>query len=226
MVRNEPATGKGEQTRQEIFESALALFREHGFDATTMQQVADRAGVAKGAAYYYYPSKEAIVQAYYDLLQTGQEQSCERAFAKSKSLKSRLAVAMLSKFDLVQYDRGLLGVVFRYTGEPAHPLSCLGKGTEDIRRRSIQVFRDAIALELLPTDLKELLPVALWALQMGLLILFLYDETPHQQRTRNLANGALDLTLKFLLLAKLPVLKPVRTRIANLLRAADLLPNP
>jgi len=114
-------------------------------------------------------------------------------------------------------------VVFRYTGEPEHPLSCLGRGTAAIRLRSIQVFRDAIAEEKLPKDLRELLPLALWALQMGLLVMFLYDTSEDQRRTRRMADGALHLTLKLLGLAKLPILKPFRTKVLGLLREADLL---
>ena len=64
MVKNEPSTAKGEQTREAIYQAALDLFRENGFDAATMQQIADRARVAKSAAYYYFASKEAIIQAY------------------------------------------------------------------------------------------------------------------------------------------------------------------
>jgi hypothetical protein len=59
---------------------------------------------------------------------------------------------------------------------------------------------------------------------MGLLVMFLYDGSEGQRRTRMLADGALDLTLKLLVLAKLPVLKPVRTKILALLRDAELLP--
>ena len=224
MVKNDPATDKGEQTRSQIFASALALFREQGFDSTTMQSIAAHAGVVKSAAYYYFPSKEAIIQAYYEKVQAEQERLCQEAFGKSSDLKLRLATAMHSKFDLARNDRRLLGVVFRYTGEPEHPLSCLGRGTAEIRRRSTQVFRDAIAAEKLPKDLQELLPVALWALQMGLLVMFLYDSSEDQVRTRRLADGSLALTLKLLGLAKLPVLKPVRSRILALLREADLLP--
>ncbi len=223
MVKTDPATDKGEQTRRHIFESALELFREKGFDLTTMQEIADRARVVKSAAYYYFPSKEAIIQAYYETLQAEQERICKEAFVQSKDLKIRLPITMHAKFDLVRNDRKLLGVVFRYTGEPDHPLSCLGKGTAEIRRRSTQVFRDAIADEKLPKDLRELLPVALWALQMGLLVMFLYDSSENQRRTRRMADGTLDLTLKLLTLAKLPVLKPVRTRVLSLLREADLL---
>jgi AcrR family transcriptional regulator len=224
MVKSDPTTDKGEQTRQHIFRTALELFRDQGFDATTMQEIALRSGVAKGATYYYFPGKEAIIQAYYETIQAEQEQICSQAFAGSASLKARLSIAMHSKFDLAKEDRKLLGVVFRYTGEPGHPLSCLGDGTAEIRRRATQVFRDAIAKEKMPKDLQLLLPVALWALQMGLLVMFLYDLSVEQRRTRRLATGAIDLTLKLLGMAKLPVLKPVRTRILALLVEAELVP--
>ncbi len=65
MVKNDLATDKGGQTRRQIFESALELFREKGFDSTTMQEIAAHARVVKSAAYYYFPSKEAIIQAYF-----------------------------------------------------------------------------------------------------------------------------------------------------------------
>jgi len=223
MFKNDPPTGKGEQTRQHIFDCALALFRENGFDQTTMQQIAARAGAVKSAAYYYFPGKEAIIQAYYERVQGEQERICGEVFAQTADLKARLAAAMHSKFDLARDDRRLLGVVFRYTGEPSHPLSCLGTGTAEIRRRSIAVFAQAISRERMPKDLAQLLPLALWALQMGLLVMFLYDESAEQQRTRRMADGALDLTLKLLALARLAVLKPVRTRVLALLEDAGLL---
>jgi AcrR family transcriptional regulator len=224
MVKSDPSTEKGEQTRRQIFASALQLFRERGFDSTTMQEIAQHAMVAKSAAYYYFPSKEAIIQTYYETVQSEQERLCHKVFSETRDLKTRLATALHTKLDLAKDDRNLLGVVFRYTGEPEHPLSCLGQGTAEIRRRATQVFRDAIDAEKLPGDLKELLPVALWAFQMGLLIMFLYDSSENQRRTRRLADGGLDLTLKLLGLARLPILKPIRTRVLLLLRQAELLP--
>ncbi len=59
---------------------------------------------------------------------------------------------------------------------------------------------------------------------MGLLVMFLYDDSSDQQRTRKTADGALDLTLKLLAVAKLPVLKPIRAKILALLRNSELLP--
>ena len=222
IAASQPATDKGGQTRRHIFRCALELFRVQGFEATTMKQIAVKAGVAKGAAYYYFPGKEALIQAYYETIQTEQERICAEVFAEEESLKERLMVAMHSKLDLAKDDRKLLGVVFRYTGEPGHPLSCLGKRTAPMRRRATQVFRDAMDGVKLPKDLKILLPVALWAMQMGLLVMFLYDESKGQVRTRRLATGALTLTLKLLVLAKLPVLKPVRVKVLGLLTEAGL----
>jgi AcrR family transcriptional regulator len=224
MFKNEPPTTKGEQTRTAILETALELFRDRGFDSTTMQDIAVAAGVAKSAAYYYFPSKEAIVTAYYDAIQTEQERLCAEIFAQTSDRRRRLEAALMTKFDLAHNDRKLLGIIFRYAGEPAHPLSCLGEATADVRQRAMRSFSDALSVERLPKDLEQLLPLALWSLQMGLLVLFLYDSTKGQQRTRRLAAGALALTEKLLTLAKLPVLKPVRTRLLTLLSEADLLP--
>jgi AcrR family transcriptional regulator len=58
-------TAKAERTRAAILESALTLFRERGFDATTMREVARRAGVSSSNAYYYFASKDHLVQGFY-----------------------------------------------------------------------------------------------------------------------------------------------------------------
>lgn len=220
------STAKGEHTRTDIFQSALQLFRENGFDATTMRDIAAHSGVALGAAYYYFPSKEAIIQAYYNAVQAEHDHLLTAALADGKlDLRERIRFVLKSKLEILQKDRRLLGVVFRYTGEPDHPLSCLGPGTAQTRKESIEVFSRAIGDERLPKDLRQLLPVALWSLQMGLLILFIYDESPKQQRTHRLMEGALDLTMRLLSLARIPILKPIRGKVLSLLVDNDLLPD-
>ena len=47
----------------EILAAALALFAAHGFAATRLEDVADRAGVSKGTIYLYFPTKEALFRA-------------------------------------------------------------------------------------------------------------------------------------------------------------------
>ncbi|HJV63037.1 MAG TPA: TetR/AcrR family transcriptional regulator [Albitalea sp.] len=48
---------------QELLDAALQLFVEKGFAATRSEEVAARAGVAKGTLYLYYPSKEDLLKA-------------------------------------------------------------------------------------------------------------------------------------------------------------------
>ncbi|MDF2711885.1 MAG: TetR family transcriptional regulator [Nonomuraea muscovyensis] len=51
---------KKEQTRQRIAEVALRLFAERGYDAVTVAEVAEAAGVAKVTLFSYFPSKECL----------------------------------------------------------------------------------------------------------------------------------------------------------------------
>lgn len=54
---------KGEVTRLAIEEAALSLYLEQGYHATSMRQVADRAGLALGGIYNHFKSKEEIFEA-------------------------------------------------------------------------------------------------------------------------------------------------------------------
>jgi len=69
MNQQNPPTGsrmerKKEDTRQKIILLALKLFREQGLGATTMEQIAIEADIAKGTLYSYFPVKEAILDEY------------------------------------------------------------------------------------------------------------------------------------------------------------------
>jgi AcrR family transcriptional regulator len=52
-----------EQRRKEICAAALELFSSKGFHETTMEEVANAAGVAKGTIYLYFESKEHLLLA-------------------------------------------------------------------------------------------------------------------------------------------------------------------
>ena len=52
---------KKHATRLAIHEAGMLLFAEHGFTATTVDAIADAAGVSRATVFTYFPSKEEIV---------------------------------------------------------------------------------------------------------------------------------------------------------------------
>ncbi|MDO0928107.1 TetR family transcriptional regulator [Streptomyces sp. TG1A-8] len=55
-------TRRREATRQRLYEAAVTLIAEQGFSATTVDEIADRAGVAKGTVYYNFASKSVLFE--------------------------------------------------------------------------------------------------------------------------------------------------------------------
>ncbi|MEH2347452.1 MAG: TetR/AcrR family transcriptional regulator [Nostoc sp.] len=52
--------------REHLVDTALALFSEQGYDATSIKQIAARAGVAVGLLYHYFPSKSEVMRAVWE----------------------------------------------------------------------------------------------------------------------------------------------------------------
>jgi AcrR family transcriptional regulator len=217
-------TPKGVATREKLFETSLDLFRTRGFERTTMRDVAAAADMSLGAAYHYFDSKDAIVAEYYDEIQRLHAERVRAGIAQTPALADRLKLALHAKLDILHADRPLLGALLRYTGEPSHPLSFLGAGTRELQFRSMAVFADALGDAPMPEDIRALAPLLLWAMHMGMLLFFLYDESPRQRRTRALVDRAVDLFVLALKVAKLPPLRPLRTRVRTMLDEAGLIP--
>jgi len=61
---NTPSGGstRREATRQKLYEAAVTLIAEQGFSATTVDEIAERAGVAKGTVYYNFASKSVLFE--------------------------------------------------------------------------------------------------------------------------------------------------------------------
>jgi AcrR family transcriptional regulator len=57
-----PQRTRRETTRQKLYEAAVTLIAEQGFSATSVDQIAERAGVAKGTVYYNFDSKTALFE--------------------------------------------------------------------------------------------------------------------------------------------------------------------
>jgi AcrR family transcriptional regulator len=54
---------QAQERRSQLIDTALALFAEKGVDATTIKDIAERAGVAQGLVYHYFASKDDLFDA-------------------------------------------------------------------------------------------------------------------------------------------------------------------
>ncbi len=219
---------KPQDTREHILHTALTLFREKGFEASTMRDIAARSDMSLGAAYYYFPSKESIVLAFYEQVQKEHRIHVQELLPDCTSFRERLGVLFQTKLDIIKDDRNLLGALLRYMGEPGHPVSVLGRQTWNIREDSRELIVEAIADEDVDDDLRDLVVAALWGVQMSLILYALYDYSPNLARTRRLTDGVLDIFVQLLGMASMPilqpVLRPVRAHLLSLLRESRLLP--
>ena len=58
-----PAGGRREATRRKLFEAAVTLISEQGYGDTTVDEIAEQAGVAKGTVYYNFSGKSELYAA-------------------------------------------------------------------------------------------------------------------------------------------------------------------
>jgi AcrR family transcriptional regulator len=212
---------KSEETRMRILNAALDLFREKGFEATTMREIAIRAGVATGAAYYYFDSKDAIVLAFYRQAAEEMTPQLEEVLEGTTDIRKRLAGILDVKLSYFEPSRRLLGALAAHT-DPAHPLSPFSHDTGEIREHDIDLFRRAISESRLsvPDDLSAILPRLMWMYQMGIILYWIHDRSPQQAKTRALLQKSLHLVVRLIQLSGLPLMRPLRRQVIELFNAA------
>nr|AUN37711.1 transcriptional regulator, TetR family [uncultured bacterium] len=184
-MKGEGTKTKSDATRGRILEAALELFRDRGFEATTMREIAAAAGVATGAAYYYFDSKDAIVLAFYDQAQKEMADRLEEVLAGSRDLTERLRGILEVKLDYFEPSRGFLGALSVHT-DPRHPLSPFSAQTREIRENDMRFFERAVegSRVRVPKDLQAYLPRLLWMYQMGVILFWIHDGSAGQKKTR------------------------------------------
>jgi AcrR family transcriptional regulator len=211
-------TARAEDTRRKIYEAAMELFREKGFEPTTMRDIAAKAGVALGGAYYYFSAKDAIVLAFYGEMQEQSNVPVLEALAGRKKLKERIQCILEKRLELLEPNRKFCAALFRHAPDSADPLSPFSDETRPIREGAIEHMRIAVdgSDAKVPSDLKPRLPYLLWLYQMALIMFWLYDRSPNQERTRRLMEKSLGLLVNLLRISALPLMKPLRKTVLEL----------
>ena len=78
-VPKRPGYKKSEESRRQVLDAAIAMLAERGLAATSIQDIADAAGLSKGAVHYHFESKD-------ELLQCVLERCCESVEARVRAV--------------------------------------------------------------------------------------------------------------------------------------------
>ena len=218
-------TQKGDQTKALILQTALEIFRERGYEETTMRAIAEKAGLSLGNAYYYFHSKEYLIQAFYQRLHDEHLAVALPALEKKDSLKARLLTVMRLRIDVMKPYHQFAGVLFKTAAHPESPLNPFSDESDPVRQQSMDLFARVVegAKAHIPKDLKAELPYLLWVYQMGIVLFWIHDRSPHHRRTYRLIDHTVELLDKLIHLASNPLLRPLRKqalRLVDEIRAA------
>jgi AcrR family transcriptional regulator len=212
-------TLKGDQTKALILETALEMFSERGYEKTTMRAVAQKANVSLGNAYYYFRSKEFLIQAFYQRLHDAHLAAALPALENERTLKARLLTVMRTKMDTMKPYHEFAGVLFKTAAHPQSPLNPFSDETDPVRDQSIQLFEKVLESEKIriPKDLGAELPYLLWVYSMGIVLFWIHDSSRGHRRTYRLIDHTVDLLDKLIHLASNPFMRPLRKQALRLI---------
>ena len=210
---------KSEQTRAVILETALELFSEKGYEETTMRAIAEKAGVSLGNAYYYFRSKEHLIQAFYDRLHQRHRETCRAILERERTLKGRLLAVMRQLLTNMAPYHQFAGVLFRTAADPRSPLNPFSPESEAVRKESIEWFAEILkgTKTKIPTDLAGELPFLLWLYHMGITLFWIHDSSPKQSKTWRLMEQTAEMITRLISIASLPLMRPFRKSTLRLL---------
>lgn len=212
-----PRQERGQETRRRIIDVALELFREQGYDGTTMRMIASEAGVSLGNTYYYFKSKEDLILEFYDQLQTAHSARAEEVLATETELEERLRGVVRAWVDEAAPYQEFAGKFFRNAADPKSPLSPFSQESGPVRDSSIALFGRVLSGTKVSPLVKDELPELLWLYMMGIVLFWVHDDSPGNAKTYALVNRATPLVVKLVNLTRYRLLRSAVEDVKRLL---------
>jgi len=123
-------------TRSRILDVALELFTEHGFEGTTLQQIADRLGFTKAALYYHFRSKDDLLDALVTPVIAGLDEVLDAHDGLTHTPAQRRRF-MQDYVDYLLRNRRLIAYMARDLATVAHPVIAAGSAERRARTEAM-----------------------------------------------------------------------------------------
>jgi AcrR family transcriptional regulator len=204
-----PETARGEQTRRLVVDTAVRLFGEQGYEKTTMRAIAKAAGLSVGNAYYYFPTKDHLVQEFYRRIQEQHRDASAAVLATETTFAGRLTGVCLAGLDVMGPYHSFAGKFIRTAVEPGSPLSPFSAESVPAKDISLTMFRQLVDGSPIKVDneLRAELPELLWLGYLGITLYWVHDTSDGQAKTRHLVDAAVPLVDRLVRMSRLPMLR-------------------
>ena len=220
--------GRGSETRERLVQTALRLFREDGFQATTMRRIATEAGVSLGNAYYYFGSKDDLVQELYLTIQREHRELARPRLRTGASLTENLRTVLHAGIDVMTPYQEFGGTFLTVALPPSARSSPFSADSGDARAQAIGLMREVVTSSRGRPGgvLLDRLPTLLWLAYLGVTLHWVTDTSPDQVRTRRLIDGLAPIVARLVGLARLPVGRRLVTDVGALMDLVGAPPDP
>ena len=210
---------RGPRTRRLIEQVAHQLFLQKGFNQTSMLDIAEQAHVAPATVHYHFATKEEIVFGFYRASLDQFERSAQEICAESSQLEKRLRRLMATKLLELRPYRSFMKSLLRFSLDPDSPISPFSPKSREIRDRVVGVFARALdgCDYKFSAEQRLRVPVLLWLVQMGLIFVWLHDETEAERKTARVLEKSIGLLLPLFTVASLPIVGKLTTPLFELL---------
>src|SRR3989454_7035729 len=188
--------------RKRIVTAALSLFQSKGFDATTTKAIARKAGIAEGAVFNYFRTKEDIALHFF-------EQEVDQAIASVRDnlrlrkapLEEKLFALVHSQLEFLAPYEKFIGAAFIHALKPACPLGIFSHRAQELRHRYVGFVQELLD-ESLPknqySSLTFLAPEVFWIYYLGALLYWLHDSSPGKENTLAFLDRSLSIGISVL----------------------------
>jgi AcrR family transcriptional regulator len=199
-------TTQGAETRDRLYRTAMGLITRRGYEATTLREIAKEADVSVGLLYRYFPSKQAVMLAFYDELST--DFARRAAGMPAGRWRDRFIFALTTSLQVLEPHRvALQALAPVLVGDPDQGV--FSERTAFSRRRVQPVFEDAVvgATDAPKQPLASALGRLLYLVHLAVLLWWLFDKSARQRASSALVSLTMQLLPSAALALRVP---PVR----------------
>jgi TetR/AcrR family transcriptional regulator len=135
VVQTDTPSPRAADRRAEILRQAAAVFREKGFHGAGMREIAAGLGIAPGALYYYFPSKEELLYACQDISLTRLIERADGILAGVLPVPAKLRALIDAHLDLTLDELGGSAAHVEFHALPPERLAEIVKKRDTYERR-------------------------------------------------------------------------------------------